>query len=303
MPLIVAIPRTIANAVRIVRSLRAAETAKRDRPHVRLISSIAAITSFGSERGSSLTMLPSARKRIRSAIEAARASWVTITVVWPSVLHGLAHELEDLAAGLRVEVAGRLVREHDGRLRDRARGRSRRAAAGRPRARTDGACGDPRGPPLRSARRATPCPRSSPAIVSGSVMFSSALSIGSRLKNWKMKPMCSRRSFVRSVSPSEVISCRRSTPSLRSAGRARRGCASASTCRSRTAPSPSSAGRWLTSSETPAQGVDCGIALAVAAGDARGRRRLLRSRASPSTLPTLASPRDPMYVAGTHSLR
>ena len=37
-------------------------------------------------------------------------------------------------------------------------------------------------------------------------MFSSAVSIGSRLKNWKMNPMCSRRSFVRSVSPSVVIS-------------------------------------------------------------------------------------------------
>ena len=31
-------------------------------------------------------------------------------------------------------------------------------------------------------------------------MFSSALSIGSRLKNWKMKPMCWRRSFVTSLS-------------------------------------------------------------------------------------------------------
>ena len=38
-------------------------------------------------------------------------------------------------------------------------------------------------------------------------MFSSAVSIGSRLKNWKTKPMCSRRSFVISVSlssPSRV---------------------------------------------------------------------------------------------------
>ena len=38
-------------------------------------------------------------------------------------------------------------------------------------------------------------------------MFSSAVSIGSRLKNWKMKPMCSRRSSVTSVSlswPSRV---------------------------------------------------------------------------------------------------
>jgi hypothetical protein len=37
-------------------------------------------------------------------------------------------------------------------------------------------------------------------------MFSSALSIGSRLKNWKTKPMCRRRSFVRSLSLRAVMS-------------------------------------------------------------------------------------------------
>ena len=37
-------------------------------------------------------------------------------------------------------------------------------------------------------------------------MFSFAFSIGRRLKNWKTKPMCSRRSFVRSLSLSVVIS-------------------------------------------------------------------------------------------------
>jgi hypothetical protein len=37
-------------------------------------------------------------------------------------------------------------------------------------------------------------------------MFSSAVSIGSRLKNWKMKPMCSRRIFVSSLSFSFVMS-------------------------------------------------------------------------------------------------
>ena len=37
-------------------------------------------------------------------------------------------------------------------------------------------------------------------------MFSAAVSIGSRLKNWKMKPMWSRRSFVSSVSSSAVTS-------------------------------------------------------------------------------------------------
>jgi hypothetical protein len=36
-------------------------------------------------------------------------------------------------------------------------------------------------------------------------MFSSAVSIGSRLKNWKMKPMFRRRSFVRSESLSFEI--------------------------------------------------------------------------------------------------
>ena len=37
-------------------------------------------------------------------------------------------------------------------------------------------------------------------------MFSSAVSIGSRLKNWKMKPMWRRRSSVSSWSPIAVIS-------------------------------------------------------------------------------------------------
>ena len=37
-------------------------------------------------------------------------------------------------------------------------------------------------------------------------MFSRAVSIGSRLKNWKMKPTCLRRSLVSSLSASVVIS-------------------------------------------------------------------------------------------------
>ena len=42
----------------------------------------------------------------------------------PEVAHRVAQELEDLAARLRVEVAGRLVGEDDGRARDeRARDR------------------------------------------------------------------------------------------------------------------------------------------------------------------------------------
>ena len=38
-------------------------------------------------------------------------------------------------------------------------------------------------------------------------MFSSAVSIGSRLKNWKMKPMCSRRSL-------RQLACRSSSAML-----------------------------------------------------------------------------------------
>ena len=64
------------------RSLRPQSARKRDPDHVP-ISSIAAITVLASERGRSLTISPSSRKRIRSAIAAARASCVTITVVWP----------------------------------------------------------------------------------------------------------------------------------------------------------------------------------------------------------------------------
>ena len=45
-----------------------------------------------------------------------------------------------------------------------------------------------------------------PASFCGSTMFSAAVSIGSRLKNWKMNPMWSRRSLVSAVSSSRVMS-------------------------------------------------------------------------------------------------
>ena len=47
---------------------------------------------------------------------------------------------------------------------------------------------------------------SRPAIAIGRSMFSLAVSIGSRLKNWKTKPMLSRRSRVSASSLSVVIS-------------------------------------------------------------------------------------------------
>ena len=116
-----------------------------------------------------------------------------------------AQELEDLGSRLRVEVPGRLVREEDRRLRDeRACDRDPLLLAARelgramrePVAETD----------VRDDLVEPAVSGFSPAIVSGRRMFSFAFSIGSRLKNWKTKPMCSRRSFVRSLSPSVVIS-------------------------------------------------------------------------------------------------
>src|SRR5207237_1241720 len=59
------------------------EALQGDAGHSALSSFITASTSAGSERGRSRTIRPSARKRTRSAIAAARGSWVTMTVVWP----------------------------------------------------------------------------------------------------------------------------------------------------------------------------------------------------------------------------
>ncbi len=116
------------------------------------------------------------------------------------------HELEDLAARLRVEVPGRLVGEEDRRPRDeRARDRDALLLAARE-LRRAGGCGGSRGPSGRAASSSHSLSGFSPAIESGRTTFSSALSIGRRLKNWKTKPMCSRRRSVSFASMSSVIS-------------------------------------------------------------------------------------------------
>ena len=101
-------------------------------------------------------------------------------------------------------------------------------------------------------------------------MFSSAVSIGSRLKNWKMKPMCSRRSFVSSVSPRVVISVP-AIVTLPPVGRS----SPARMCISVDLPEPDGP---ITVVSWPradlegdaAQRVDRRVALAVAAGEVRG---------------------------------
>ena len=117
-----------------------------------------------------------------------------------------AQQVEHAGAGGGVEVAGRLVGEQHGRACRSARGRRRRAAAGRRRAAPACGRGARRGPSAPAARRrraARACGRRSPAAAA---MFSSAESVGSRLKDWKTKPMCLRRRRVRSRSDMRVMS-------------------------------------------------------------------------------------------------
>src|SRR5262245_9800363 len=64
--------------------LAAEQSFERDRCHRPVTSCMAASTSAAVDRRISLTICPSARKRIRSASAAAWGSCVTITVVWPS---------------------------------------------------------------------------------------------------------------------------------------------------------------------------------------------------------------------------
>jgi len=88
-------------------------------------------------------------------------SCVTITVVWPSSVDRLAEQAQHLVARVRIEVAGRLVREQQPWGARGAPGRLRRAAAARrTAARADG-CGD------RRCRRSRAAPRASRARACG----------------------------------------------------------------------------------------------------------------------------------------
>ena len=117
-----------------------------------------------------------------------------------------AQQREDLAAGRGVEVAGRLVGEHDARPRDERPGDGDAlllAAGELGRAVARGAGVRPTLSTSSSSHAWSGLP---PASLSGSTMFSAAVSIGSRLKNWKMKPMWSRRSLVSAVSSRPLMS-------------------------------------------------------------------------------------------------
>ena len=145
MPLTIETPMTTASAVSSARTLRAASPLRA----TPIIGRSPPRASRGScarcSAARSRTMWPSARNSTRSAIAAACASWVTITVVWPSSSTDVAQQRR----GSRRWWSSRGCRSARRRTSRsgarRARGRRRRAAAGRPRARTGGARGGRRG--------------------------------------------------------------------------------------------------------------------------------------------------------------
>ena len=217
---------------------------------------------------------------MRSAIAAARGSCVTMTVVWPyvSTESRMSSRISPLVFESRLPV-GSSANTIVGRLT------SARPIATR-------CCWPPESSEGRWLRRSSRpiLPISSathfwsgfsPAIESGRTTFSSAFSIGSRLKNWKMKPMCSRRSFVRSVSLSFVMLVPRDAAPRRTVGLSR----PARMCISVDFPEPGRAHHggelaFCDLERDAAKRIDGGLALAVAAGHVRGRRQR-PDRASP----------------------
>ena len=159
--------------------------------------------SRGRRRG---RCLPSRRVIRRSAWAAAAGIVGDHDHRLAELVDRLAQQPQHVLARLRVEVAGRLVGEDDGRFGDQGAG--------------DGdalllAAGELGGPVGAAVARGRRCRISwstqawsglRPAIESGSTRFSSAVRTGSRLKNWKTKPSLSRRSLVSSPSSRPVIS-------------------------------------------------------------------------------------------------
>ena len=188
----------------------------------------------------SSTNAPSRMEISRSAVAAMRASWVTMTSVWPGLVQ-LLEEPQHVERRGTVQVAGRLVGEHDQRLvAQRAGDRDPLALTTGQRGRQEaGPVGEP--DPLQQLLGAAAGPPAGerPASSAGSSTFSTAVSSSIRWKAWKTKPT--------SVAPhpgqrplADVVDAPTGQPDLagRWAGPARRAGAAASTCRSRWAPSP-----------------------------------------------------------------
>src|SRR5712691_1457142 len=179
--------------------LAAEECFESETGHALSSCSISSTISCGERSFDSRPMSPSARNRTRSAIAAARASCVTITIVCSSSFTDRLRtsRISPLVFESRLPV-GSSAKTIVGLL-TRARPMATRCCW--PPESSDGRCVRRLVRPMRSISWSTHS-RSGFTLVmeSGSRMFSSAVSIGSRLKNWKMKPMFRRRSFVRSES-------------------------------------------------------------------------------------------------------
>ena len=227
---------------------------------------------------------------MRSAIAAARASCVTITVVCPyvSTESRISARISPPVAESRFPV-GSSAKSTVG-LETSARAIATRCCW--PPESSEGRWWRRSARPTFSIRpRKNSGSAFSPAIESGRTMFSSAVSIGSRLKNWKTNPMCVRRSLVRSESFSVVIS----VPETATVP-----------VRRLVEPGEDVHQRRLAGARRPhdrgqialrhlerdaAQRVDCSVAFAVPARDVVGRRRPRPSFRSPS--------RPPWTVAAT----
>ena len=213
-----ATPSTIARLISAVRRGRAASDLS-----ATLVIGRAPRWSRGSRprsaRRGRARSAPSARNRTRSAWAAARGSCVTIRIVWPSesTVSRSRPRISEPERESRLPVgssANRIVG-----LETRARATATRCCW--PPDSSDGLWSRRSVSPTRSSSASRVAPSTlRPAIFDGSRMFSSAESVGSRLKAWKMKPTLSRRSFVRSLSDIWVIS-RPPITTLPSVGRSR----------------------------------------------------------------------------------
>ena len=158
-------------------------------------------------------MRPSARKSARSAWAAATGSWVTMTIVCPRSATERARKAST-SAELRESrfPVGSSAKMMSGLL-TRARAQATRCCC--PPDNWDGLWA------RRSARPTAVITWSNqsrsglrPAMAIGSSMFSRAVSVGTRLKAWKMKPMRSLRRAVSLASRSVlmVVSPMRTSP-------------------------------------------------------------------------------------------
>ena len=135
------------------------------------------------------------------------------------LVDAVPQEAQHLGAGAAVEVAGRLVGEDDLGPADQRAGDGDPLLLPAGQLATAGGRGGPRRPTVSTTVSSHSWSGFRPAMSSGSVMFSSAVSVGSRLNAWKMKPtrVAAQRGQRACRSSVVTVRCRRSRPRPRSA--------------------------------------------------------------------------------------